>query len=364
MSGENLASISSALSTFFQEPLHQEWNRNTLLLNRLSAVGDIGDGKGKSVNFDVEFSGATASTVAEGSDVADSEFSSDVDIPGVLPWAHYRTSFKISETEFAAAMSSGGTPEQLRRLFENRVMANGAKLMRAIEQDFLTGTGVDSLGNPTIVGIYGGALVGSGLYAGISTSAYPEWAANILGNGGVARALSPDLLAQADAEIFTAASTPWDLLITSAGVARKYEGLFTTGSSFPLIRMNDNAKSPFYGLGVPVGPTGQMTGLAYKGQEVMRLPTNPASKLALLNTKKIQIKYLPHPTNLNDAVYSQVVEGEGSNGMGSIQVTGIPIRIAMLAKTGESYKVMMTVTIQAAVTRPNAMALVTDISES
>ena len=363
MSGENLASVSSALSTFFQEPLHHQWNRTAVLLGMLAARGDIGDGKGKQVAFDVEFSGNTATTVAEGSDVADAEYASDVNVPAILPWAHYRTSFKISETEYAAALSSGGTPEMLRRLFEERVMAGGAKLMRTIEQDLMTGTGVDSSGNPTIVGIYGGALVASGDYAGISATTYTEWASNILGNGGSTRALTSDLLAQADAEIFAAASEPWDVLITSAGVARKYEGLFTS-ATVPLIRMNDGASRPDYGLGNANGPTHQPLGLFYKGQPVTRVATNPVHKLALLNTKKIQIKYLPHPQSPNDAAYSQIVEGQASNGFGQIQATQIPIRIAMLAKTGESYKVMMTVTIQAAITRPNAMALVTDISET
>jgi hypothetical protein len=153
MSGENLAAVSAALSTFFAPDLHYQWNRTSLFLNKLAAVGDMGDGQGKSVNFDVEFSGATAGTVAEGSDVDDSEFTEDMDVPGMLPWAHYRHSFKISETAYAAAMSSGGTPEALRRLFENRVMAGGAKLMRAIETDIMTGTGVDAYGNPTIVGV-------------------------------------------------------------------------------------------------------------------------------------------------------------------------------------------------------------------
>jgi hypothetical protein len=128
--------------------------------------------------------------------------------------------------------------------------------------------------------------------------------------------------------------------------------------------MNDNPKDPKYGMGVVNDAQMQASGLTYKGKEVHRFATNPSGYMAFINTKKIQVKYLPHPATPNDAAYSQIVEGQGSNGMGQINATQIPIRIAMLSKTGESYKVMMTVTLQAAFTRPNAFAIIKDISES
>ena len=363
MAGENLASVNSALSTFFAPDLYKQWNRTALLTSMLAARQATSAGGGKSVNFVVEFSGNQAATVAEGSDVASTEFASDENVPAVLPWAHYRTAFQISETEYAAALSSGGTPDALRRLFDDRVMGGGARLMNTIERDLLIGTGVDSLGNPTLVGLYNGALVNSGSYAGISTASYPEWASNILGNGGVGRALTSDLLAQADAEIFAGSSEPWNLAMTTAQITRKFEGLFTS-ATVPMIRMNDNPSDPKYGLGNALDPQAQPTGLYYKGQPLIRNQMNPAGKLLLLNTRKIEIKYLPHPISPDDAAYSQIVEGEGSNGFGTIQATKIPIRIAMLAKTGESYKVMMTVTLQSCVTRPNASALISDVLES
>jgi hypothetical protein len=359
---EYLSSINSALSQLFAPDLYTQWNRTAVLLGALSARGDVGDGQGKNVAFDVEFTGNQALTVAEGSDVASTEYASDVNVAAILPWAHYRTAFQISETEYNAAMSSGGTPAALRQLFGHRVMAGGNQLMRKIEQDLMTGTGVDASGNPTIVGLYGGGLVTSGDYAGINIAAYPEWASNIVANGGVPRSLTPDLLALGDAEVFIGSSEPWNMVMTSAGVTRKYESLFTTGT-YPLIRMNDGAGSPQYGAGVSLDGQAQPTGLFYKGQAVIRNAVNPVGKLALINTNKIAIKYLPHVQPANEGGWSQVVEGVGSNGGGNIQATKIPIRIAMLAKTGESYKVMMTVTIQAAFTRPNAFAIVQDISE-
>lgn len=359
---ENLSSISSALSQLFADDLYKQWNRTAVLLGALAARGDVGDGKGKNVSFDTEFTGNQALTVAEGSDVASTEFASDVNVPAELPWAHYRSAFQISETEFNAAMSSGGTPQALRQLFGNRVLGAGAQLSRKIEQDLMTGTGVDASGNPTLVGLFGGALVTSGSYAGISTAAYPEWASTILSNGGVARALTADLMAQADAQIFIASSEPWDMIMTTANITRKYEGLFTN-ATFPMTRMNDGVTSPQYGLGNAIDGQSQPIGLFYKGQPVLRNAVSQLGSVIFLNSRHINIKYLPHIQAAPEGTYSTMVEGQGSNASGNIQATKIPFRVAMLAKTGESYKVMVTVTLQACVTRPNSMAIIQNVSE-
>lgn len=359
---EYLSSINSALSQLFADDLYKQWNRTAVLLGALAARGDVGDGKGKNVAFDTEFTGNQALTVAEGSDVATTEYASDVNVPAILPWAHYRSAFQISETEFNAAMSSGGTPAALQQLFGNRVLGAGAQISRKIEQDLMTGTGVDGSGNPTLVGIFGGALVTSGSYAGISTASYPEWASTVLANGGVARSLTADLLAQADAQIFIASSEPWDIVMTDANITRKYEGLFTN-ATFPMTRMNDGASRPQYGLGNAIDGQSQPVGLFYKGQPVLRNAVSPTAKLVLLNSRHINIKYLPHIQAAPEGTYSTMMQGVGSNSAGNIQATKIPFRIAMLAKTGESYKVMVTVTIQACVTRPNSMAIIQDISE-
>jgi len=52
-----------------------------------------------------------------------------------------------------------------------------------------------------------------------------------------------------------------------------------------------------------------------------------------------------------------------SGGMAPIQATGIPVRLVEIAKTGDSHKISMRVTIAMGVTRRNACAVVSDISE-
>jgi len=365
MAAENLGTILSALSQVFAPELHRQWNRTTYLLGMINASKGVSDGSGKNVAFDVEFSGATAGTVAEGSDVQASEYNSDVNVPMFMPWATYRSSFQVSEQEVDAARTSIGTADALIDLFGDRILGCGAQIARAIETDALTGTGVDSSGNPTLVGIFGGALSASGAYGGLSPSTYPEWASNVLSNGGTARALTPDLMSQADQLIFTAASVPWNAIVTTAGVTRKYEGMFMSGNgvnNFPLVRMNDRAN---YTMGVPNDAQMQLDAISFKGRPVSRNPVAPSGQLALLNTDFIKIKYLPHVPTRNEIEFFQNLGLDGSSGGNQpIQATGIPARLIEVAKTGDSHKISMRVTLAMAVTRRNAMAVVKDIQET
>lgn len=360
--------ILSALSQTFAPDIKRQWNRICPLLGTLSAAGSMGEAKGKNVAFDVEFTGATAGTVAEGSDIVASEYNSDINVPAVFGYATYRSSFQISEQEVDMARSSLGTAEALMNAFGERILGCSQQLARSIETDALTGTGVDSAGNPALVGIFGGALSASGAYGGLNPATYPEWAGNVVANGGTLRTLTPDLLSQADSLIYTASSLPWNLMMGSVGVARKYESFFTTGAAFgtqqPLIRMTDGAGAPQYGMGVPNGDQMQMDQLFYKGKPVMRNPVSPANKIALLNTDHIKIKYLPHvPTRAEIEFFDSIGLMGSSGGNAPIQATGIPVRLVEIAKTGDSHKISMRVTLAMAVTRRNACALIQDIAE-
>lgn len=370
MAGENLQYIFSALSQVLQPELHRQWNRTTVFLGELQATpGAVREGMGKNTQFAVEFSGATAQTVAEGSDVASSEYNSDVDVPATFPWATYRSSFQLTEQEIDAAKSSAGSPDELRALFAPRILSAGAVIARQIETDALTGTGVDASGNPTLIGIFGGAISATGLYGGLNPAAYPEWASNVLSNGGVLRTLTPDLMDQVDANIFTSCSEPWDLAMGTAGILRKYVGIFTgSGSSalsVPLVRMNDQSGNPVYGLSPRLDEQGQQDAVYYKGKRVLRNPVAPTGKLALLNKRHIQIKYLPHEPSMREKEFFEKIGLQGKSGsFGPVQATGIPARVTVLAKTGDSVKVTMRVTLAMGIARRNAQGLLVDINEN
>lgn len=370
MAGETLATIFNALSQIMDDDLTRQWNRTTYLLKWLAQAGTIKPGRGKNAAFDVEFTAATAGTVAEGSDILSTEYNSDINEPALFSWATYRTSFQISEQEVDAARTSIGTPAALQDLFGSRILSANAILAKTVEQDLLTGTGVDANGNPTLIGVFGGALSASGIYGGLNPATYSEWASTLLANGGTLRSLTPNLMNQADNQIFVNSAIPWTMIVTDAAIAAKYEQFFTTGSfnnaGTPLARMNDNAGNPAYGLGAALNTQGQMDNLLWKGKTVQRNPLSPANKMAFLNTDYIKLQYLPHQPTRNEIEFFQSLGLTGSSGNDpAMRVTvPLPVRFIEVAKTGDSHKISARLTVAAAFTRRNTMAVIQDISEA
>lgn len=356
--------VFNALSQIFEDELERQMNRVTFLLEKIQAQGGVSEGGGKNVAFGAEFSGATAGTVAEGSDVAATEFNSDINEPALFPWATYRSSFQISEQEVSIVRGSLGSPRVLMDVFGERIYGSQAKIAQQIENDVLNGTGVDSNGNPTIIGIFGGALSSSGTYGGLNPATYSEWASNNVSNGGTLRALTPDLMAQLDQLIFTASSVPWDLIVTDAGIMRKYADFFMQGppttGQVPLVRINDKGD---YVMGPPLDGKAQMPTVTWQGKPIQRNPLAPANKMAFLTMNKLMLKYLKYTPGRTEKELYEMIGLGGYTGNEPKMATGIPCRVTALGKTGDSYKVTMNAIVAMAVKRRNACGLITDISE-
>src|ERR1700722_19869936 len=153
MAAESLPAIFNALSQTFESEIEKQWNRTTYMLALIAAMARVTMGDGKNVAFGTEFTGATAGTVAEGADIAAAEYNSDINEPAILPWSTYRSSFQISEQEVDIARISAGSPTALLDLFGDRIFGCQAQIARSIETDVLQGTGVDTNGDPTIIGV-------------------------------------------------------------------------------------------------------------------------------------------------------------------------------------------------------------------
>lgn len=346
MATETLSSISAALSQLFAPDIARQWNRMAVT----AALIEARKGRGKNVAWDVEFSGTSAQSVAEGSDVAEGEFVTDVNVPAVLSWGTYRSSFKVSETEIDAAISSQGSADALLDIFGERVMNASAKLASVINTDLFTGTGTDGSGNPNIVGLFGGSTDATGVYAGINRASFSEWSGNVLANGGIARPLTQDLLYQLEQNIFTSCGEPPNCIVTSAGVFRKYAGLFES-----VRRIVTDGR----------GPTEYDTAtsdLFWKGIPVIRDRNAPAGKLIMLNTNYLYTHYLPR-FQPGDAVMQKMEMVEGSSGQKVKNMTQIPARIALLAKTGDAVKASVKTTLQMVMARPNSSGQLLDVSE-
>jgi hypothetical protein len=344
MAQEVLSDILAALPEELAPDLYKQWNR----LAVTAAGVEAKPGAGRQAAFDVEFSGSVdADTQAEGSDVAGGEFDSDIDEPAVLAWALYRAAFNISSTALSAAMSSSNAPAELRDLFGNRVIGKAARIASKINRDMWTGTGLDGSSNPTIVGYSGGALAATGSYAGLARATYSEWAGNVLGNGGTPRALTMDLLAQAEEQIYEASGEDFTSIRTSPGVLRKYEGLFEQ------TRQEQGAGT--YSAGA--------SNFLYKGKPVIRDKDCPAGELVFENRNYVGIQFLPAPGSDKSAVMDQMRAATGQSGS-EITAAAIPVQVQSLGKTGNSLKIMVWVECAMCVKKPNSFALVEDISEA
>ena len=98
-----------------------------------------------------------------------------------------------------------------------KLLPDGSAEVLAGVQDLGTGTRtVRGASKKTIVGLLA-ACEASGSYGGLNPSTYPEWAGNVLANGGTPRALTAELLQAADRLVFedTGVNTR-GLLLTTA----------------------------------------------------------------------------------------------------------------------------------------------------
>ena len=359
MAMDTLAAVAPALSQTFARRLVRAWNRQALLASLIPVVSDMGQGDAKQVAWDVELSGATAASFQEGSDVAPSEFNQDPLVPAVVPWGMYRSPFKLTNFEINAASRSIANATALGNIVGERLNSAITKTLDLINADWFTGTGTDSFGNPNIIGLQA-ALSGTGTYATISKATYPEWAGNVLANGGVARPLTFDLLANLEQLMFVASGQEPDFIVTSPGIARKYEGMF---ESRRLTTDTGASPVPSYQGSTSGGVTGPRTNLYWRGKPIIRDRRCPSGQLFMLTASELETKYLPFQPLSPDGVNVQTVNAPSSNG--TVQSpTNIFCTVYPLARTGSAVPFVAEIYVQAKISRPNAHGWLQDISET
>ncbi len=347
MSGISLLTdVANALSQRFAYKLSRQFNRQTVLANIIPSESTT---NGKNVAWDTEFSGAVALSHSEGVDIAGSELTVDIDLPANLSWAIYTQSFQVSETQLDAAAMSAGSAEALVNLLSSRFESGSMKLASLINADLWTGTGVSG-GIANIVGILGGALEVSGVYAGIDRATYAEWKGNVLANGGIPRALTIDLMDQMDANIYRNSGIKPNVIVCDPDTFRKYKGLFE-----PLRRIEGTGPIPNYSTST--------SELFYNGMPILRDKDAPLGTMAFLNTDQLRKVYLPSSfMSVADVMKVRESEGMGGNGEpGDATPIAIPFKLSNLAKNGDSFKFMTKAQLNLKVMRPNSMGYISDI---
>lgn len=344
----DLSAITAALPAQFMSNIARQFNRQCVLLGRLPKK----PGMGKNVTWDVRFSrGTDAATFTDGADMTAGEYQTDTDVPATLPWGFYRVGFQLSGLALAVAASSKNAPEELVNLFQGQVEDALTDLAKIVNQAAYNGNGT----SPAIAGLYGGGLLAAtGTYAGIARGTYSEWAAYLDSNSGTARPLSKALLDKCERSVFVASGRMPNLIVASAGVATKLEGLVDQNVRFqPGDRASIQVATPDYATG--------FTGLSYKGIPIYRDKDAPVGKLAMLNTDTTEIRVLSEVNP--DYADTASADTKGLTDTNKADL-GLPVKILPIARTGDAVKFMLLTRLQVVGKRPNTLGAIVDIDET
>lgn len=346
MAGETFSTISTALSQIYSARLADQRNMDAI---ELSVLNIVPNDSGKNVAWDARFSGTKATTVfADGSDVDPAEYTKTVKVPATLGFGNYRSPASISDLAAILSAVAEGSPDELRQLVDTEIKDSLIQITKDIAVDVYTGTGTSG-GNPNIVGLAGGAALSTGSYATIDRGTYTEWAANVIGNGGVDRPLTDDLMRQAEVAVFNAGGGPANMILTTGNVHRKYAGLFQA-----MLRVNTGGQMPSqYAMGT--------NDLYWSNMPVTRSSRAPAKKLFMFNTNDVELVFPRIMMPVASVPMNPMVQ---KMGMDLKRQYMLPIMVEPLARTGNALKFNVYTFVQLRARRPNAIATITDISES
>lgn len=350
--GVDLSSISTALATIFEDQIASQFNRSVPLLQMLPYE----PGRTKNLQWDAEMGDGqqSSSVLADGSDVT--QFNNDTIVPAVLQWGTYSEAFAISGKALSAAMGTGN-PAELASLLAEKMDRAVTRLTQNLGKDIYTGSGASD----TIQGLTStnGGMKATGTYAGIDRGTWPLFAGNELANGGVARALSFQLMRDTRRTIYTACGEVPDLIVCDPTQHEAYGLLFGSQRSY---------RQDVYVRGQKITLDGGYGALDFDGIPVIADKNAPAGKMLFLNTRHIRIRQL---TDAVAPAAGAVFGDEARGGMVRLHgtaeeqlgqsMTALSARINALAVTGDAFKVQLVMYPQLQVRRPNSTGILADL---
>lgn len=255
----------------------------------LSQIIPVKPGSGKNDSFDVRFrSTQAARNATDGLDVTD--YIADTFVPATGVWAEYDAAVKVTGLSMAVAASSNGTPSEVKDQFGSALDAAYEELAVLLRTDAYAGT---STSPQSLIGLYGGTTVGAlgstGTYYNINrggSAPLPNWAGNVLRNGGFTRSITGKLLDSAFTAVFDARGTAPNVLITTSAL---FDGL----------KDQFNAR---YTREINVGSTnmtiqGGYRAIMWNGVPIIRDPGCPTGCVLGLDTSTLSFRQL---TPVND----------------------------------------------------------------
>lgn len=349
MAVELLTNFDDALSQLFAAMLARQTNRQAVLIGLLDKMS----GRGKNCAWDVTFNNMTGdSTYTEGAAVVTAtDLSADQEEDAILPWDERRRNFGISSKSKAAAASSIGNATEYTDMIMKLATDNGARLLSDMNIAAFVGGG-------SLVGLQA-ALATTGTYATIDKAVETEWQGNVDTNSGTPRALSKGLLDGLDNQIFTASGRTANCIVTTPGVATKYENLLDAISR---VLVERGELAPNTGVvGTPIaGRESGFTGLHYKGTPIYRDKDCPSGHLFMLSLDSIEFVTLAQTASGQTAM--SFVERMLSDEQGR-EAGVLDVRMSSLAKEGSSDRFMIELFPVLKVKHPNQNGFIDDIQE-
>lgn len=351
----DLPRIADALPTLVQDEIIATMNRSCpeLQLIRYKPVSQ------KNLQWDVEFKNASESAVSavtEGADVT--AFGDDDIVPAVLQFTDYSEAIKVTGKALSAARGSAGKggASELQDLWTQKMLRAVRRLAKNIGRDFWAGPGT---GN-RMLGLYGGStltsgapLAAAGTYAGIVRGTYADWAGNVLANGGVARALTFDLLRDMRKEIYEACGEMPDLIMCDPTQHEAYGKLFGDQRRYV---------QEITVRGQKIVLDGGYRALEFDGIPIVMSVNHPAGSMTFLNTGCVYITALDDtPSEANRSprmVQLQAMPEE------QLQSGAVPLqaRLNPLAVNGDSYPIQMILYPQVQCEQPNKCGVLSDLN--
>ena len=344
------ASVQAALEQRLRPRLARQQNRASVTLDLIQKT----TGKGKNVAFDVSVGTGTGTYYDDGEDVG--AYSDDTEVPATLPWSEVGDAFAITGRAEDAAAGDG---TELANLYMTKLGYAINRIAAKLNVELFSGLGTAA--PQKIVGmlISAGPLDSTGTYANVSRATYPQWAGNVLANGGVGRPATIGLLEQGNEVVGTACGMALDYYVTTPSIWRVLAEKICPDRRYPQqvsIR------------GQKITLDGGFEAVEHNGKPIFKDKDLPAGNIIGINADHIGIESLPvAPSRIarGDVIAMLPIMGTAYELNPERAATGkLMAALSRLARTGNKAKFQLLTTCQLWSDRSNAHLWIKDVLAS